>query len=115
MNVINSISEMENVSCTIYTTKHKNNYCSAANKINIKRVATKHQKAVLRSGCFFKFNILTALLSFGFDIDESVLNLAINKEEIHKVCFIGNPDVFRAKLTQSIANKGIEIDVFGHG
>lgn len=63
----------------------------------------------------FHFNIQTAILPFGFDIDESVFNLAKNKEEIQKVCFIGNPDKFRAKLIQSLAYKGIEIDVFGYG
>ncbi len=57
-----------------------------------------------------QFNIPTSILPFGFDIDESVYNLALNKDEIHKVCFIGNPDEFRAKLIQSLANKGIEID-----
>ncbi len=61
-----------------------------------------------------QFNIPTSILPFGFDIDESVYNLALNKDEIHKVCFIGNPDEFRAKLIQSLANKGIEIDVFGY-
>jgi spore maturation protein CgeB len=61
-----------------------------------------------------KFNIPTTILPFGFDIEESVYNLVKNKGEINRVCFIGNPDIFRTELIQNLANKGIEIDVYGY-
>ena len=61
-----------------------------------------------------QFNIPTALLPFGFDIEDVILKKAKSNEEINRVCFIGNPDVFRAKLIYNLAKKGIEIDVYGH-
>lgn len=62
-----------------------------------------------------QFIIPTAILPFGFDIDKTVYNLALINEEINKACFIGNPDVFRAKLISNLAKNGIEFDVYGRG
>lgn len=61
-----------------------------------------------------QFNIPTALLPFGFDIEDAIFKKANNGEEINRVCFIGNPDVFRAKLINNLAKNAIEIDVYGH-
>ena len=68
----------------------------------------------IKSQMDLHFNIPTAILPFGFDFGDSIFKLAENSEEINRVCFIGNPDVFRAKLIITLAKKGIEIDVYGH-
>jgi spore maturation protein CgeB len=60
------------------------------------------------------FNIPTAILPFGFDIEDAIFKKAKNSEEINRVCFIGNPDVFRAKLINNLAKESVEIDVYGH-
>lgn len=61
MNVINSICELEPVSCTVYTTKHKTNNWFAAKNSNIKRVASQHQNSLLRYWCYIQFNSTTFL------------------------------------------------------
>ncbi len=59
------------------------------------------------------FGIASDRLPFGFDLP---LKFSINlceKSEILKVCFIGNPDKYRAKFILKLAKHGIKIDLFG--
>jgi spore maturation protein CgeB len=39
---------------------------------------------------------------------------SITKEDINKVCFIGNPDDLRMKMIQYLGQKGLSIDVYGN-
>jgi len=54
------------------------------------------------------------LLPFAFDISLDVFEVCQKEKEVLKVCFLGNPDKLRASLIQSLANNGIEIDVYGN-
>jgi len=62
-----------------------------------------------------KYKIPTVFLPFGYEISASDYENALTKEEINKICFIGNPDSNRIEIIHKIANKGIPVDVFGHG
>ena len=59
MNMINDICKLENINCTVYTTKNKNKNWFTADKINIKRVALQYQKSMLRYWCYIQFNFIT--------------------------------------------------------
>jgi spore maturation protein CgeB len=56
----------------------------------------------------------TGLLPFAFDISQDLFKVCEKELEIIKVCFLGNPDKLRASFIKSIADKGIEIDVYGN-
>jgi spore maturation protein CgeB len=56
----------------------------------------------------------TGLLPFAFDISEHLFEQCAQVKEVVKVCFLGNPDKSRANFIESLATKGIEIDVYGH-
>jgi spore maturation protein CgeB len=55
----------------------------------------------------------TRILPFGFDLSEEVYAMCCTQNEIVKVCFLGNPDRNRAEFIQSLAEAGIEIDIYG--
>jgi spore maturation protein CgeB len=61
-----------------------------------------------------KCNVPTYILPFGYDIEETVYSSSLAIHEINKVCFIGNPDKFRASLITDLAKRGFSIDVYGH-
>jgi spore maturation protein CgeB len=61
-----------------------------------------------------KHNAKTELLPFAYDISEEQYERFVNEAEIIKACFIGNPDKIRATFIKSLADKGIEIDVYGN-
>ncbi len=61
-----------------------------------------------------EFGIIAKYLPFGFDYDQEILKLCEEENEILKVCFLGNPDKNRIELIKSIANRNIEIDVYGN-
>jgi spore maturation protein CgeB len=56
----------------------------------------------------------TAMLPFGFDLNETLYKDCCNQKEIIKTCFLGNPDKHRADFLKSLAEKGLEIDIYGH-
>ncbi|MDQ6902760.1 MAG: glycosyltransferase [Bacteroidota bacterium] len=60
-----------------------------------------------------KFNVRSEILPFGFDVDEKLFEECKELEEVNKVCFVGNPDSIRADFIKKLAEKGIEIDVYG--
>lgn len=60
------------------------------------------------------YKIKTEILTFGFNdqaIETEVLNL-IN--EVKAVCFLGNPDSFRASVIHSLLENGIEVHLYGN-
>jgi spore maturation protein CgeB len=61
-----------------------------------------------------KFNIPTHFLPFGFDLGEYSYAEICNAKEVIKLCFLGNPDKFRASLIKKLAISGVKIDVYGH-
>ncbi len=61
-----------------------------------------------------KYKVKTELLPFAFDINQDVFEVCQKEKEVLKVCFLGNPDKLRASFIQSLANNGIEIDVYGN-
>jgi len=53
-------------------------------------------------------------LPFGFDVSDDLYNECKKQPEIVKVCFLGNPDIYRADFIEKLCALGIEIDVYGH-
>lgn len=53
-------------------------------------------------------------LPFGFDVDDDLYEECKNQQEIVKVCFLGNPDKYRAKFIEKLCELGIKIDVYGN-
>jgi spore maturation protein CgeB len=60
------------------------------------------------------FKIPTAILPFGFDISDELVARCKVQTEIQKACFLGNPDVARGIFLMKLAEKGIELDVYGN-
>ena len=61
-----------------------------------------------------EFNIRTEILSFGFD-NESVQHIDFNSEdEVLALCFLGNPDAYRARIIQSLLENGSEVHLYGN-
>jgi len=61
-----------------------------------------------------KFKIKTEILPFGFDekaIADSELN---NVEEVLAVCFLGNPDSYRAPVIKSLLRQGVKVHLYGN-
>jgi spore maturation protein CgeB len=61
-----------------------------------------------------EYKIPAAMLPFGFDISEEVFIKCIADTEIIKLCFLGNPDTYRANFIMQLAERGIQIDVYGN-
>ena len=53
-------------------------------------------------------------LPFGFDVDDDLYEECKKQQEIVKVCFLGNPDKYRAKFIEKLCELGIKIDVYGN-
>jgi spore maturation protein CgeB len=62
-----------------------------------------------------QYNVKAKIIPFGFDIDEDLFKQCEQIEEVKKVCFIGNADSPRANFLTSLADNGIEIDIYGDG
>jgi len=60
------------------------------------------------------FGINCKLVTFGFDPEKIDLIGLESLEEIIAVCFIGNPDTYRAGILLEILNKGLFLHVYGH-
>lgn len=63
-----------------------------------------------------KYRLPVQILPFGYELTDKEYGqiLAGNADECRKACFLGNPDKIRAADIKSIADYGIEIDLFGH-
>jgi spore maturation protein CgeB len=57
--------------------------------------------------------VKSALVPFGFELDELEYHKIENTPEINRVCFLGNPDKERAKFINSLINQHIDIDLYG--
>ena len=57
--------------------------------------------------------VKSALIPFGFELDELEYQKIENTPEINRVCFLGNPDKERAKFINSLINQHIDIDLYG--
>ncbi len=53
------------------------------------------------------------VVPFGHNISDEFYKSLRVEEEINKVCFIGNPDLDRAKFISGLAELGLRIDVYG--
>ncbi len=56
----------------------------------------------------------TAILPFGFDLDDQVYERCTQEPEIIRVCFLGNPDKDRSAFIMRLAEKNIPMTVFGN-
>lgn len=61
------------------------------------------------------YNLKTAVLPFGFDLNADFFEELQLEREIKKVCFIGNPDKKRVDTISAIASCGFKVDIYGHG
>lgn len=62
-----------------------------------------------------EYHVKSNIVPFGFDISEELFKQCEQIKEVKKVCFIGNADSHRANFLASLADKGIELDVYGNG
>jgi hypothetical protein len=62
-----------------------------------------------------EFNLKCTLVPFGFDPEVIPVEELNDLEETNAVCFLGNPDSYRAKILQSILDKNICLHVYGNG
>lgn len=60
------------------------------------------------------YGIETHILPFGFFLENGLYESFLEIEEVKKVCFLGNPDKYRARFIKELAHFGLEIDVYGH-
>ncbi len=57
--------------------------------------------------------IRSSKISFGFDSEGFSYNELNMKDEIVKICFLGNADKYRVDFINSLSEYGLEIDVYG--
>lgn len=60
------------------------------------------------------FHIPAEILPFGFDVSDELFTKCSSQKEIIKACFLGNPDKYRGAFLRQLAEKGIELDVYGN-
>lgn len=61
-----------------------------------------------------EYNIQTELLPFGFD-EEAISDEELNAiDEVNAVCFLGNPDKYRASIIQKLVDQQIEVHLYGN-
>jgi len=61
------------------------------------------------------YQIKTAFLPFGFELNEEEYKASLLEPEETGVCFLGNPDATRVDTIHYIAKHDIPIAVYGHG
>jgi spore maturation protein CgeB len=61
-----------------------------------------------------QFSKKCTLVSFGFDFEGIKLGKFNSDEEILAVCFVGNPDHYRAAILYNFLQSGICLHVYGH-
>ncbi len=60
------------------------------------------------------FKVKCSIVPFGFD-EEVILDLEENfHQEMNAVCFLGNPDIYRAKVLKEVLNMGLSLHVYGN-
>jgi hypothetical protein len=57
----------------------------------------------------------TCVIPFGHSVDEETYSVISQEQEVIRPCFLGNPDSYRAEYIKHLLNKGINVDVYGHG
>lgn len=57
----------------------------------------------------------SALIPFGFELEDTLYEELCKVEEIKKVCFLGNPDQERAKFIKKLLDRNVAIDLYGTG
>lgn len=57
--------------------------------------------------------VKSEIIPFGFDSSGFKFKVLEEKNEILKLCFLGNADKFRIKILQQLAQNGVKIDVYG--
>ncbi len=58
--------------------------------------------------------VKSALIPFGFELEEVEYKKIENTPEVNCVCFLGNPDKERAKFINSLLDHHIAIDLYGY-
>jgi spore maturation protein CgeB len=58
-------------------------------------------------------SVQSAIIPFGFDNSGFNYKNLEEKDEVLKLCFLGNADKFRIDILEQIARKGVKIDVYG--
>ena len=61
-----------------------------------------------------RFKMSVSILPFGYDIEEELYETCCNEKEILRVCFLGNPDEYRAAFLQQLAEKGVPLTLYGN-
>lgn len=56
----------------------------------------------------------SAILPFGFDLNDALYDKCCRQQEVVKACFVGNPDKQRINFLLQLANGGVKLDVFGN-
>ncbi len=70
--------------------------------------------SLLQERIRLEYNLPTVYLPFGFDLPEQEYQDTLREPELVKTCFLGNPDAIRVATIQSVVNRGIPVDLFGH-
>jgi hypothetical protein len=71
--------------------------------------------SILRKQIEEQYKIKTAFLPFGYELSGVEYAKAQQVQEIHKICFIGNPGKSRVDTIGFLAKYGFPVDVYGHG
>ncbi len=61
------------------------------------------------------YQIPSCFLPFGFDLSDQFYEICCKETEISKTCFLGNPDKQRADFLKGLADRGIQLDLYGAG
>jgi spore maturation protein CgeB len=57
--------------------------------------------------------VKSAIIPFGFDSRGFIYKDLTEKEEVLKLCFLGNADKFRIDFLEKLAQRGVKIDLYG--
>jgi spore maturation protein CgeB len=57
--------------------------------------------------------VKSEIIPFGFDVNGFKYKDLEEKDEVLKLCFLGNADKFRIDFLEQLAQKGVKIDVYG--
>ena len=63
--------------------------------------------------CLAKLGVKSEKIPFGFDSNGFEFKELTKDKEVLKMCFVGNPDKYRAQFINQLASFGLEIDVYG--
>jgi spore maturation protein CgeB len=57
----------------------------------------------------------SALIPFGFELEDAFYEEICKIKEVNKVCFLGNPDKERAQFIKKLLDLNVAIDIYGTG